>query len=241
MLHLSSTSFDAATFEIWGALANGARLVVGPPGRSRCVELGRLLRAHGVTTAFFTTGLFHLMVDERLDDLAGVRQLLTGGDVMSPAAARAAALARPGCRLINGYGPTEVTTFTTCYEVRVAGRRLRLVPIGRPISRHVGPAARRRPRAGPDGTPGQLYAGGDGLARGYLGDPAMTADRFVPDPWLRRAAAVPHGRPGRDAARRHAGVPRPGRSAGQAARFPVRAGRDRGRHSAATPSCATLS
>jgi amino acid adenylation domain-containing protein len=180
LLHQSSTSFDAATFEIWGALTNGARLVVAP-GKASVLGLGRLVREHEITTAFFTTGLFHLMVDERLDDLAGVRQLLTGGEVISPARATRLLATLPGCRLVNAYGPTEVTTFTTCEVVSVpeAGA---VVPIGRPIKRTWVRLLDDNLECVPDGAVGQLYAGGDGLARGYLGDAALTAERFVPDP-----------------------------------------------------------
>ncbi|GAA1523417.1 hypothetical protein GCM10009678_00660 [Actinomadura kijaniata] len=176
VLHMSSPSFDAATFEIWGALANGARLVISPSGQASVRELGALIREHRVTTAFLTTGLFHLMADECPEALAGMRQLLTGGDVLSPTHARRFVEAAPGCRLINAYGPTEATTFTTTHPVTGGND----TAIGHPIratSVHVldedlAPAAE-----------GRLYVGGAGLARGYLGDPALTAERFVPDPW----------------------------------------------------------
>jgi amino acid adenylation domain-containing protein len=183
LLHVSSTSFDAATFEIWGALANGATLVVGPAGSPSVVELGDLLRRRKVTTAFLTTGLFHLMVDERLDDLAGLRQLLTGGDVMSPGRAHRLVTAIPGCRLVNAYGPTEVTSFTTCHPVPPEQPDGFAVPIGTPIRKTWIRLLDNDMEPVPVGAPGRLYAGGDGLARGYLGDPALTAERFVPDPW----------------------------------------------------------
>ena len=183
VLHLSSPSFDAATFDIWGALANGARLVVAPPGRPSVVEIGALLREQAVTTAFFPTGLFHLMVDERLDDLAGIRQVVVGGDVLSARHSHRLVRTLPDCRLINGYGPTEVTTFTTFHQVRADQSETVPVPIGRPLActRVLVLDAELAPV--PIGEVGQLFAGGDGLARGYL-DPALTAERFVPDPWL---------------------------------------------------------
>ncbi|MDT2009338.1 non-ribosomal peptide synthetase [Rhodococcus opacus] len=182
VLHQASTSFDAATFEIWGALANGARLVVGSPRTASVLELGALLREHAVTTAFLTTGLFHLMVDERLDDLGGLRQLVTGGDVLSPVRARKLLDAFPHCRLVNGYGPTEVTTFTTCHVVTPSAEAGAPVPIGMPIrdTRVCVLDADLEPV--PTGVIGRLYAGGGGVARGYLGDAARTAERFVPDP-----------------------------------------------------------
>ena len=184
VLHLSSISFDAATLEIWGALVNGARLVVGPPGPVSVLEIGALLRAHSVTTAFLTTGLFHLIVDERLEDLAGLRQLVTGGDQLSPARAERVRAAFPACRLVNAYGPTEVTTFTTCYDVPIGQGDGVGVPIGRPIAKTWVRLLDVDLQPVPDGSVGQLYAGGEGLARGYLGDPARTALRFVPDPWM---------------------------------------------------------
>jgi amino acid adenylation domain-containing protein len=180
LLHQSSTSFDAATFEMWGALANGARLVVAP-GTASAAELGRLVREHAVTTAWFTTGLFHLMVDEHLNDLAGLRQLLTGGDVISPARASRLLSALPGCRLVNAYGPTEVTTFTTCEVVSPPANGV-AVPIGRPINRTWVRLLDDDLDSAPDGAVGEICVGGDGLARGYLADPALTAERFVPDP-----------------------------------------------------------
>ncbi|MBC3842408.1 amino acid adenylation domain-containing protein [Streptacidiphilus sp. 4-A2] len=183
VLHASSTSFDAATFDIWGALANGARLVVARAGRLSATELGELLRRHRVTTVLLPTGLFHLMVDERLSDLAGLRRLVVGGDVLSAPHARRFLRAVPGCALVNAYGPTEVTTATTVHLVSPGQGEEQSVPIGRAMA---GTSVRLldeelRPVA--PGTPGQLFAGGPGIARGYLNDPAQTALRFLPDPW----------------------------------------------------------
>jgi amino acid adenylation domain-containing protein len=185
LANLSSPSFDASTFEIWGALANGARLVVGPPGAVSAQQVGELLHAEGVTCAWLTAGLFNVMVDECLDGLSGLSQLLTGGDVMSPSQARRFLEAVPDCRLINGYGPTEVTTFTTCYTVTPADTTSPRIPIGRPINGTRVEILDEDLRPVPAGTPGLLYAGGLGVARGYAGDAALTADRFVPDPRAR--------------------------------------------------------
>ncbi|WP_328303154.1 non-ribosomal peptide synthetase [Streptomyces sp. NBC_00435] len=179
---VSSPSFDASTFEIWGALANGARLVVGPPGPLSASEVGALLREEGVTCAWLTAGLFNVMVDECLDDLAGLRQLLSGGDIMSPVQARRFLEAAPRCRLINGYGPTEATTFTTCHTVTLTDTRGPRIPVGKPIDGTWTVILDEDLEPVPAGTPGTLYAAGLGLARGYLGDPELTAQRFVPDP-----------------------------------------------------------
>lgn len=181
LLH-SSTCFDASTLEIWGALLNGATLAVAPPGAPSPAELGAVLREHHVTVLWLTAGLFHLMVDECLDGLRGLRLLVAGGDVLSPGRVSRAARELTGCRVVNGYGPTENTTFTTCFPVPGGWSGGETVPIGRPIAGTRVLVAGEDMREVPTGEPGQLYTGGEGLARGYLGDPALTAERFVPDP-----------------------------------------------------------
>jgi non-ribosomal peptide synthetase component F len=98
LLHVSSVSFDAATFDIWSALTAGAKLIVAPAGRTSAVEIGRLISEHKVTTVLLPTGLFHLMVDERVADLRGLRQVVAGGDVLSSEHARRFTAAVPGRR-----------------------------------------------------------------------------------------------------------------------------------------------
>ena len=183
-LQFAPASFDASTFEIWGSLLNGARLVVFPHGRASLEELGRVVREGGVTTLWLTAGLFHQMVEGRLEDLRPLRQLLAGGDVLSPGHVRRALEGLPGCRVINGYGPTESTTFACCHPMedasRVPGHG---VPIGRPISNTRVYVLDSGLRPAPVGVPGELFIAGDGLARGYLNRPGLTAEKFVPDPF----------------------------------------------------------
>ncbi|HEY7712197.1 MAG TPA: condensation domain-containing protein, partial [Candidatus Entotheonella sp.] len=131
-LQYAPIAFDAATLEIWGSLLNGGCLVVPPPGPLSLSALGQLIRSQHVTTLWLTAGLFHLMVDERLDDLRSVRQLLAGGDVLSPTHVKRALESLEGGTLINGYGPTENTTFTCCYAMTDASQVETPVPIGRP-------------------------------------------------------------------------------------------------------------
>ncbi|HEX6039303.1 MAG TPA: amino acid adenylation domain-containing protein [Longimicrobium sp.] len=182
-LHLSTPSFDAATVEVWGPLLNGGRVAVHPPHMPSPAELRAFIRRQGVTTAFLTTGLFHLVADEAPDALHGVRHLMTGGDVTSIAHARRVVLANPGTRVSIVYGPTENTTFSTFHDLSAADWARASLPIGRPIA---GTRAYVLDAAGtpaPVGVRGELHVGGEGLAWGYLGRPGLTAERFVPDPF----------------------------------------------------------
>ena len=189
ILQLAPASFDAATLEIWGALLTGARLVVAPAGPLGPAEIARLLRDERITVGWLTAGLFHQLVEHDAGALAGVRQLLAGGDVLDPAAVRAALHARPRLPLINGYGPTENTTFTTCHRMTRPGEVAVPVPIGRPVRGSTVHVLDARLRPVPVGVPGELYTGGEGVARGYHGSPAATAERFLPDPFAGRPGA----------------------------------------------------
>jgi amino acid adenylation domain-containing protein len=180
-LSLAPLAFDACTFEIWGALLNGARLgLVSNPAPS-LDEIAEAILRYKVTTLWLTAGLFHAFVDCRLEALKPLRQLLAGGDVLSPVHVRRALEALPGCQLINGYGPTENTTFTCCCRISLehtAGS----VPIGRPIAHTDVYILDGDMRPVADGEVGQLCVGGDGLALGYLNRPQLNAERFVPNP-----------------------------------------------------------
>lgn len=177
-LQFAPLSFDASTFEIWGALLNGGRLSVMPACNASLADLGTVIRNDGVTTIWLTAGLFHVMVDERLDDLRPIRQLLAGGDVLSPTHVRKA-LDELDCEIINGYGPTENTTFTCCYRIPKDADPNAAIPVGSPVagSEIVILDDSLRPVA--DGETGEMFIGGDGLARGYLNRPDLTEERFV--------------------------------------------------------------
>ena len=134
MLAYAPLGFDASTLEIWGALLSGASLAVFPPRLASLDELGRFIEEAGVTTLWLTAGLFQLMVETQLARLRGVRQLVSGGDVLSPAHARRLCQALPELTLVNGYGPTEATVFTCCHVMRADAAPGPRVPIGRPIA-----------------------------------------------------------------------------------------------------------
>ncbi len=180
---LTSICFDVSMFEIWGALLNGGCLVVEPGATTSLRALGRVVRDHGVTTMWLTAGLFHTVVDEGVEALRGVRQLLAGGEAPSAVHVRKALTAHPGMRFINGYGPTEATIFAATHTVDSPSGTGRSVPIGTAVEGTDLRILDDRLEAVADGEPGQLFIGGAGLARGYLHRPALTAERFVPDPY----------------------------------------------------------
>jgi amino acid adenylation domain-containing protein len=182
-LQFAPLAFDAATFEIWGALLNGARLVIPVPGRTALAALGRAIGEHGVTTLWLTAGLFRAMVDEQMEALMPVRQLLAGGDVLPlPQVEKLLDSGWTG-QLINGYGPTENTTFTCCFSLPHSMPAYPSAPIGHPIRHTEVYILDGRLEPAPDGVPGDLYAGGVGLARGYCARPDLTAAAFTPNPY----------------------------------------------------------
>ena len=201
LLHAAPLAFDASTFEIWGALLNGGAVAVHPEAIPTARGLGQAIARHGVTTAWLTSALFNAVVDEDAGRLAGLRQLLTGGEALSVAHVRRALAALPRTRLINGYGPTETTTFATAFTIpRDLPAEATSVPIGRAIratSLHVLDEARRPVAAGGRG---ELYIGGEGVALGYLKRPSLTAERFIdtPDGRLYRTGDLVRELPGGD-------------------------------------------
>ncbi|WP_369375414.1 amino acid adenylation domain-containing protein [Streptomyces sp. cg36] len=178
LLQLAPVTFDAATFEIWGALLNGGTCVLYPEGLVRLSRLGRVLHEHGVTVVFLTTALFNAVIDEAPDALAGTRTVLMGGELHSmPHVAAALRAYGPG-RLVHVYGPTEATTFATHHPVDHLDEGSGLLPIGRPIQNTRLYVVDGDTLCEP-GRTGEIWLAGDGLSPGYLGDPRLTADRFV--------------------------------------------------------------
>ena len=182
-LQFAPFSFDASTLEIWGTLLNGGRLVVFPAYTPTLEELGRVIQQSAVTSLWLTSGLFNQMVEEQLASLKGVRQLLAGGDVLSVPHIKKALNELDQCSLINGYGPTENTTFTCCYRIDDPSRLNSSVPIGRPIANTRVLILDQRQQLVPAGVAGELCVGGDGLSRGYFNDVRLTAEKFIPNPF----------------------------------------------------------
>ncbi|HMB53139.1 MAG TPA: amino acid adenylation domain-containing protein, partial [Thermoanaerobaculia bacterium] len=189
-LLFSTTAFDASTLELWAPLTHGGRLALAPPGRLSLADLSAAVGRFGVSHAWWTAGLFHQLIDEAPEALAPLRQVLAGGDVLSPEHVARLVAARPDLAIVNGYGPTENTTFTTTARLDGLAATGGPLPIGRPISNTTTYVVDRHLRPQPVGVPGELVTGGDGVAVGYHGAAAATAEHFVPDPF----AAAPGAR-----------------------------------------------
>jgi len=189
-VQLAPPAFDAATFELWGALLHGARCVLFPGAVPTHATLRETIARHGVTTLWLTASLFNAVIDEAPDTLAGLRTLITGGEALSPLHVARAASLLPGTRIVNGYGPTEATTFSACHVIPLpVDPEATSIPIGRPIAGTEVYLLDRFGEPVPIGVPGELHIGGAGLARGYIHRPDLTAERFVSHPFDPRPEA----------------------------------------------------
>ncbi|WP_370254167.1 amino acid adenylation domain-containing protein [Streptomyces sp. V4I8] len=183
----ANASFDATTFEVWGALANGGCVVVLP--RDVVLDPDKLAAAlveHGIASLFLTTAAVNAVAHQRPDAFHSLRELLFGGEAVDPGAVRRILEHGAPQRLLHVYGPTETTTFATWHQVLDVPADAATVPIGRPIANTRAYVLDTRMRPVPVGMPGELYLGGPGLAAGYLGRPDLTAERFVPHPYAER-------------------------------------------------------
>ncbi|MGI5380828.1 non-ribosomal peptide synthetase [Streptomyces sp. CA-251387] len=184
VLQITALTFDLSTFEIWGALLNGAALVVAPWQVEFSPDhLGRLLDRHAISVALFSTAIFHQLVGQRPDLFTAVRDVLVCGDAFNLHLAREVLVHHPPKHLINAYGPTENTTFTTAYLVNELPADATAMPIGTPIANTTCYILRDDGTLADIGEEGELVTGGDGVAAGYLNDPELTAERFIPDPF----------------------------------------------------------
>ncbi len=181
VLHHSPQAFDASTFEIWVPLLRGGAVVLAPPGELDVALLRRVLVAHRVSALWLTAGLFQLVAEEDPACFAGAREVWTGGDVVPAASVRRVVHAVPGITVVDGYGPTETTTFATRHPMRETVDDP--VPIGQPLDGMRCYVLDSGLQPVPVGAVGELYLAGDGLARGYFGRAGLTAERFVADPY----------------------------------------------------------
>ena len=182
LLH-SPISFDASTFEIWVSLLNGAQLAIADEGMLSLSDIAKCVEINKVDTLWLTAALFRQMVEYDVNCFRGLHQLLVGGDAVSIEHSARLVQQFPDCSLINGYGPSENTTFSTHFLINDIAENASTMPIGKPVSNSLAYVLDRGLNPVPVGMPGELYVAGDGLARGYWARPDLTAERFLPDPF----------------------------------------------------------
>lgn len=185
LLQLAPISFDAATFEIWGALLNGGCCVLYPDdGFPEPKTLQKVIEDHAVTTMWLTAALFNTLIVESPEALQSIKEILTGGEALSVPHIKKAQQLLPNTQLINGYGPTENTTFTCCYRIpNPLSDDLTSIPIGKAIANTEVYILNSNLQPVTIGETGELYIGGDGLAQGYLNLPDLTAEKFISHPF----------------------------------------------------------
>ncbi|MFF4323661.1 amino acid adenylation domain-containing protein [Streptomyces sp. NPDC001568] len=202
MLVHSAIGFDASTYELWVPLLNGGQLVIAPGDGTDVAELDHAIRSNEVTAAYFTMGLFHIMADEGLDTLKLLDEVWTGGDVASPSALQRVLDHCPDTVLVHSYGPTETTFASHQQRFPLSEREVRGVYLGAALDNTRAHVLDGRLRPVPVGVAGELYLSGTQVARGYVGRPGLTAERFLPDPFaadgsrMYRTGDLAHWTPG---------------------------------------------
>ncbi|MBU2713549.1 non-ribosomal peptide synthetase, partial [Zooshikella harenae] len=187
MLQSASVTFDAATLELWGPLLNGGQVVLYPEEVVAPAQLASCINQHQVNTIWLTSGLFDQWVAAELPAMPSLRYVLTGGDVVSPLSVARCYQQYPHVTVINGYGPTENTTFTCCFPIPKDWPVDQPLPIGKPIGNTQVYVLDAHQQPVPIGVVGELYAGGDGVALAYLNNPALTAEKFIADSFSGKA------------------------------------------------------
>jgi amino acid adenylation domain-containing protein/thioester reductase-like protein len=181
ILQTSNISFDATTFEIWGALLNGGCICISPLKDFSPDEMGNFIFQEKISHVFFTARIFNLMVDFALDKMVNIKWLCTGGEAISGSHGLKAILALPDTKIVNGYGPTENTTFTTTFQINKDFLIDGSFPIGKPVSNSKTYILDSDLNPVPIGCIGELYTSGDGLATGYLNQKELTQTKFIPN------------------------------------------------------------
>ncbi|OED49638.1 hypothetical protein AB838_06170 [Rhodobacteraceae bacterium (ex Bugula neritina AB1)] len=182
-MQTGAPTFDAVTFEIWGTLLNGGCVIL--PGEDTILSaaaLGKELAARQATTLWLTSPLFNQLAAEDSAAFKPLSHLIVGGDVVVRRHVQAVQASCPGLTVVNGYGPTENTTFSTMHVIQHDDPAMD-VPIGLPIAYSTAYVLDNQGSPAAPGTEGELFVGGDGVALGYLNQAELTAERFLPDPF----------------------------------------------------------
>ena len=183
VLNMSNISFDATAAEVWGTLLNGACLCIFTPKEFSFEKLGQFLSEETITKALFTAKVFNLLIEHHLADLKTLRRIVSVGEAMSASHAKVAFQNLPNCKILNAYGPTENSAETTDYLIRDLKEIEQAVPIGRPIVNTEIYLFDANKQLVPIGVAGELYAGGEGVAKGYLNRPDLTKEKFCKNPF----------------------------------------------------------
>ena len=183
MMQAAPAAFDAATFEIWGALLNGGCLAIQHETPISMEGLSEFLKAKKINTAWMTSGLFDQYVESQLQYLPCLKNLLVGGDVVNPQTVKRIRDKNPQLQLINGYGPTENTTFSCCYTIPADNDAHAAIPIGKPLANRQAFVLDENLKPAPVGVAGELYVAGPGVARGYLNRDTLSQEKFVTNPY----------------------------------------------------------
>ncbi|MDB1090430.1 amino acid adenylation domain-containing protein, partial [Streptomyces sp. ACA25] len=178
----SPHSFDPSVYELWVPLLSGGNVILAPPGPLDIPEIGRLIRTHNITSAVFTAALFNILAEEATDDLGHINLAWSGGDIISESATRKLLEAHPHTQLANAYGATEATVISTWHPINNSPHTSP-IPIGHPMEGTRLYLLDAWLQPAPPGTPAEIYLAGSGLARGYTKQPALTAERFIADPY----------------------------------------------------------
>ncbi|MCX4587513.1 non-ribosomal peptide synthetase [Streptomyces sp. NBC_01481] len=182
LLH-SPAAFDASTYELWVPLLNGGTVIIAPTGDLDVPTLQQVITQQRVTALWLTSSLFNVVADHAPQCLTDVHEIWTGGEAVSATSVRRVQNTCPSLTIVDGYGPTETTTFATCHPTTNPYTGTHVVPIGRPMANTRTYILDHGLQPVPPGAVGELYIAGAGLARGYLGRPDLTAERFIADPY----------------------------------------------------------
>ncbi len=182
LLMTSSIGFDVGSFEIFGPLLNGAALHLSDQQTFLdSHQLKRYIEHQGITTIWLTSSLFNHLTEQNEQTFSQLKHLIIGGEALSPSHVNRIRNVCPEVSIWNGYGPTENTTFSTCLHIQKTYELS--IPIGRPVGNSTAYILNQWGVLQPVGAVGELCVGGDGVARGYLGRPDLTKEKFVPHPF----------------------------------------------------------
>ncbi|WP_067504355.1 amino acid adenylation domain-containing protein [Actinoplanes sp. TFC3] len=183
VLAYSPLAFDSSTYELWVPLLHGGQAVIVPSRRIDTLELARTIEQHDITAVYFTTALFDAIAQESPRSLAGVQEIWTGGDVLSTVALRRVLDTCPGTTVVHVYGPTETTVFCSYESFGTDRRDVAGLSLGVPMANTAMYVLDAQLQPAPPGITGELYVAGTHLARGYVGRPGLTSERFVANPF----------------------------------------------------------